>query len=142
MRWLSLVADQRDISTLRKAATRIEQEFGGIDIVFANAGVQEFRPLLKMDDSDWQITIENNLTGTANVIRAFGPYLVKWKRGRIIVTSPTQGRHGMKYGSTYSASKWGIIELMKSAALEFALYGITVNAIVPGLGEHGDRRNV
>jgi NAD(P)-dependent dehydrogenase (short-subunit alcohol dehydrogenase family) len=131
--WLGLILDQRDMEELRKAAARIEQEFGGTDIVFANAGVQGFKPLLEMDDSDWQIQIENNLTGTANVIRAFGPHLVKRRGGRIIVTSSTQGRHGMKYGSAYSASKWGIIGLMKSAALEFAPYGITVNALVPGL---------
>ena len=132
-RWLGIVLDQRDIQALREAATRVEQEFGGIDIVFANGGVQGFKPLLEMDDADWQIQIDNNLTGTANVIRAFGPYLVKRKRGRIIVTSSTQGRHGMKYGSAYSASKWGIIGLMKSAALEFAPHGVTVNALVPGL---------
>jgi NAD(P)-dependent dehydrogenase (short-subunit alcohol dehydrogenase family) len=131
--WLGLILDQRNMGELRKAAARIEQELGAIDIVFANAGVQGFKPLLEMDDSDWQIQIENNLTGTANVIRAFGPHLVKRRGGRIIVTSSTQGRHGMKYGSAYSASKWGIIGLMKSAALEFAPYGITVNALIPGL---------
>jgi NAD(P)-dependent dehydrogenase (short-subunit alcohol dehydrogenase family) len=133
VRWLGLVLDQREISALRKAAAQVEEEFGGIHIVFANAGVQGFKPLLEMDDADWQIQIDNNLTGTANVIRAFGPYLVKRKGGRIIVTSSTQGRHGMKNGSSYSASKWGIIGLMKSAALEFATYGVTVNAVVPGL---------
>ncbi len=49
------------------------------------------------------------------------------------MTSSTQGRHGTKYGAAYSASKWGIIGLMKSAALELGQYGITVNAVVPGL---------
>ena len=132
-RWLGLVLDQRDIQALRDAGERIEREFGGIDIVFANAGVQGFKPLLEMDDSDWEIQISNNLTGTANVIRAFAPHLVKRKGGRIIVTSSTQGRHGMKYGSAYSASKWGIIGLMKSAALEFSPHGVTVNALIPGL---------
>jgi NAD(P)-dependent dehydrogenase (short-subunit alcohol dehydrogenase family) len=53
--------------------------------------------------------------------------------GRIIVTASTQGRHGMKNGAAYAASKWGIIGLMKLAALELAPYGITVNALVPGL---------
>ena len=53
--------------------------------------------------------------------------------GRIIVTSSTQGQHGTKYGAAYSASKWGIIGLMKSAALELGPHGITVNAVVPGL---------
>jgi NAD(P)-dependent dehydrogenase (short-subunit alcohol dehydrogenase family) len=53
--------------------------------------------------------------------------------GRIIVTSSTQGRHGTKYGAAYSASKWGIIGLMKSAVLELGEHNITVNAVIPGL---------
>jgi NAD(P)-dependent dehydrogenase (short-subunit alcohol dehydrogenase family) len=59
--------------------------------------------------------------------------LVRNGGGRIIVTASTQGRHGTKYGAAYSASKWGIIGFMKSAALELGEYGITVNAVVPGL---------
>jgi len=86
-----------------------------------------------MEDEDWHTQIDVNLTGTANSIRAFAPYLVKRGSGRIIVSSSTQGRHGMKNGAAYSASKWGIIGLMKSAALEFGTHGITVNAVVPGL---------
>jgi NAD(P)-dependent dehydrogenase (short-subunit alcohol dehydrogenase family) len=86
-----------------------------------------------MDDADWQVQIDNNLTGTANVIRAFAPCLVRRGGGRLIVTSSTQGRHGTKYGAAYSASKWGIIGLMKSAALELAKHRITVNAVIPGL---------
>ena len=132
-KWLPLIVDQRDMPALRGAAARAEQEFGGIDILFANAGVQAFKSLLEMDDADWQVQIDNNLTGTANAIRAFGPSLVKRGSGRIIVTSSTQGRHGMKNGAAYSASKWGIIGLMKSAALEFAAHRVTVNAVVPGL---------
>ena len=100
---------------------QIEKEFGGIDIVFANAGVQEFKPLLEMEDVDWQTHIDVNLTGTANVIRAFAPFLRKRGGGRMIVTSSTQGKHGTKYGAAYSASKWGIIGLMKSAAVEFGV---------------------
>jgi NAD(P)-dependent dehydrogenase (short-subunit alcohol dehydrogenase family) len=51
----------------------------------------------------------------------------------MIVVSSTQGRHGTKFGAAYSASKWGIIGLMKSAAAELGVYGITVNAVIPGL---------
>lgn len=131
--WLEMILDQRDLPALRVAATQGEKEFGGIDILFANAGVQGFSSLLEMEDEDWQVTIDVNLTGTANAIRAFAPYLIKRGGGRIIVTSSTQGRHGTLNGSAYSASKWGIIGLMKSAALELAKYGITVNALVPGL---------
>jgi NAD(P)-dependent dehydrogenase (short-subunit alcohol dehydrogenase family) len=131
--WLDLQLDQRDLPALRTAASRIEKEFGGVDIVFANAGVQGFKPLLEMEDIDWQTHIDVNLTGTANVIRAFAPFLRKRGGGRIIVTSSTQGKHGTKYGAAYSASKWGLIGLMKSAAAELGSYGITVNAVIPGL---------
>ncbi len=132
-RWLGIKLDQRDLPALRAAALRGEQEFGGIDILFANAGIQSFHPLLDMEDPDWHITIDVNLTGTANAIRAIAPYIVKRGSGRIILTSSTQGQHGTKYGASYSASKWGIVGLMKSAALELAPYNVTVNALVPGL---------
>lgn len=132
-RWLSVTLDQRSLPALRDAATLVERQFGGIDILFANAGIQAFKPLLEMEDDDWHIQIDVNLTGTANAIRAFAPHLVKRGGGRIIVTSSTQGRHGTLNGAAYSASKWGIIGLMKSAALELGRYGITVNALIPGL---------
>ncbi len=132
-RFLKIIADQRDFDSLQKAALQAENEFGGIDILFANAGVQGFTPLLEMKNEDWHIQIDVNLTGTANAIRAFAPFIVNRGGGRIIVTSSTQGRHGMKNGAAYSASKWGIIGLMKSAALELGQYGITVNALIPGL---------
>jgi NAD(P)-dependent dehydrogenase (short-subunit alcohol dehydrogenase family) len=131
--WRKFVLDQRDLSALRAAATEIESAYGGIDILFANAGIQAFRPLLEMEDPDWHIQIDVNLTGTANAIRAFAPVMVRGGGGRIIVTSSTQGRHGTKFGAAYSASKWGIIGLMKSAALELGKHGITVNAVIPGL---------
>ena len=131
--WLAVTADQRDIGAVRQAAARIERELGGPDIVFANAGIQAFKPLVEMDDADWQDQIDVNLTGTANVIRVFAPLLVRRGRGRIIITSSTQGQHGMASGAAYSASKWGLIGLMKSAALELGPRGVTVNAVIPGL---------
>jgi NAD(P)-dependent dehydrogenase (short-subunit alcohol dehydrogenase family) len=133
VQWRSFVLDQRDLPALRTAAEKINAEFGRIDILFVNAGIQAFRPLLEMEDPDWHIQIDVNLTGTANAIRAFAPAMVKRRSGRIIVTTSTQGRHGMMNGSAYSASKWGIIGLMKSAALELGKYKITANALVPGL---------
>jgi NAD(P)-dependent dehydrogenase (short-subunit alcohol dehydrogenase family) len=132
-KWSEFVVDQRDIGALRSTVPQIEAELGGIDILFANAGIQAFRPLLEMEDPDWHIQIDVNLTDTANAIRTFAPALVRRGGGRIIVTSSTQGRHGTVYGAAYSASKWGIIGLMKSAALELGRYGITVNALIPGL---------
>lgn len=131
--WLEITLDQRDMGALRLAAEQVRSTVGGLDILFANAGIQAFKPLLEMEDADWHDQIENNLTGTANVLRAFAPLLVDRGGGSIIVTSSTQGRHGTKYGASYSASKWGIIGLMKSAALELGKHKIRVNAVIPGL---------
>ncbi|MBV8670708.1 MAG: mycofactocin-coupled SDR family oxidoreductase [Candidatus Eremiobacteraeota bacterium] len=132
-RWLGITADTRNLPALREAAARIEKEFGGIDILFANAGIQAFHPLLEMEDADWNITIDTNVTGTANTLRAFAPSIVKRGGGRIILTSSTQGQHGTLNASAYSTSKWAIIGLMKSAALELGHHKITVNALIPGL---------
>ncbi len=130
---LPIRADIRDIAALRAAADEMERSFGKIDIVVANAAIQRWMPLLQMQDSDWNDVIENNLNGTANTIRAFAPLMVPRKYGRIIVLSSMQGLHGTKDAASYSASKWGIIGLMKSAALELGQYDITVNALLPGL---------
>jgi NAD(P)-dependent dehydrogenase (short-subunit alcohol dehydrogenase family) len=132
-RWQEARLDQRDLAALRAAAEATRNAFGRLDILFANAGIQAFKPILDWGDADWQDTIDVNLTGTCNAIRAVAPLLVRQGGGRIIVTSSTQGRHGTKYGAAYSASKWGIIGLMKSAALELGEHRITVNAVIPGL---------
>ena len=128
-------ADIRDIGALRAIAAQTVKDFGKIDIVVANAAIQRWTNILDMQDSDWTDVIDNNLNGTANTIRAFAPHMVERKYGRIIVLSSMQGKHGTNGAASYSASKWGILGLMKSAAMEFGKYGITVNAILPGLVE-------
>ena len=67
-RWLGRTADQRDLSALRTAAETVEREWGGIDVVFANAGIQGFAPLLEMTDPDWHDQIDVNLTGVYNTV--------------------------------------------------------------------------
>ncbi|MGA4777062.1 SDR family NAD(P)-dependent oxidoreductase [Cellulosimicrobium sp. AB352] len=131
--WLPLVADQRDLAAVRAALGEVVERFGGLDVVFANAGIQGFASVLDMSDELWDDTIDVNLTGAANVLRVAAPLLVERGGGRIILTSSTQGQHGTLEGSAYSASKWGLIGLMKSAALDLGPHGITVNAVIPGL---------
>jgi NAD(P)-dependent dehydrogenase (short-subunit alcohol dehydrogenase family) len=126
-------ADTRDIGALRRVADKIAGDYGKIDIVVANAAIQRWKPLLEVEDADWRDVIDNNLNGTANTIRAFAPKMVEQKKGRIIVLSLMQGKHGTKDAASYSASKWSILGLMKSAAMELGQYNITVNAILPGL---------
>jgi NAD(P)-dependent dehydrogenase (short-subunit alcohol dehydrogenase family) len=129
----AIKADIRDIGVLRQIADQVEHEYGKIDIVVANAAIQGWKPLMEMDDMDWHDQIENNLKGTANTVRAFGPKMVARRSGRFILLASMQGREGIKGGASYSASKWGILGLMKSAALKLGQYNITVNAILPGL---------
>lgn len=131
--WLPIVLDQRDLRAVRAAFAQVVDRFGGVDVVFANAGIQGFASLLDMTDELWHDQIDVNLTGTANVLRAAAPHLVERGGGRIVVTSSTQGQHGTLDGSAYSASKWGLIGLVKSAALDLGPHGITVNAVIPGL---------
>jgi NAD(P)-dependent dehydrogenase (short-subunit alcohol dehydrogenase family) len=78
-------ADIRDIAALRTAGDQIEQQFGKIDIVVADAAIQRWKALLEMEDSDRRDVIDNNLNGTANTIRAFAPKMVARNKGRIIV---------------------------------------------------------
>ncbi|MGC1300823.1 MAG: SDR family NAD(P)-dependent oxidoreductase [Caulobacteraceae bacterium] len=132
-RWLEARLDQRDLGALKTAAEQARSAFGRLDILFANAGIQAFKPILDWEDADWRDQIDVNLTGACNAIRAVAPHLVNNGGGRIIVTSSTQGRHGTKYGAAYSASKWGLIGLVKSVALELGEHRITVNAVIPGL---------
>jgi NAD(P)-dependent dehydrogenase (short-subunit alcohol dehydrogenase family) len=132
----SMRLDIRDIDGLRKAADRIESTYGKIDIVVANAAIQRWKPLLDMQDAEWRDMIDNNLNGTANTVRAFAPKMVRRRHGRIIVLSSMQGKHGTKDASSYSASKWGILGLMKSAALELGEYNITVKRPDPGTGRY------
>lgn len=142
--WFPVTFDQRDKAAVRDGFDAIVDRFGGIDVVFANAGIQGFASLLEMSDDLWHDQLDINLTGTANVLRIAAPLLVERGGGRIIITSSTQGQHGTLDGSGYSASKWGLIGLMKSAALDLGQYGITVNAVIPGLIDtkltrHADR---
>jgi NAD(P)-dependent dehydrogenase (short-subunit alcohol dehydrogenase family) len=133
-KFMEVVGDIRDIAFLRQTADKVQEQFGHVDIVVANAATQHFKPLVEMEDWQWNGVIDNNLNGTANTIRAFAPKMIQQgKGGRIIVLSSMQGKHGSKNMSSYSASKWGIIGLMKSAALELGKYKITVNALIPGL---------
>ena len=128
--WRAETADICDMAALRGVAASLS---GGLDILVAVAGIQSFCALLDMTDADWADQIEVNLTGTANTLRAFVPEMRTQAHGRVIITGSTQGQHGMRNGSAYSASKWGLLGLMKSAALEFGQFGITVNAVIPGL---------
>jgi SDR family mycofactocin-dependent oxidoreductase len=140
-RYISVKADTRDISAIKSACERAQKEFGKIDILVADAGIQVYSSLAEMTDRQWKDVIDVNLTGTANTLRAVIPHMIPRNYGRIVVIASGQGRHGFKDGSAYSASKWGVIGLMKSAALELGQHQITVNTVEPGLVDTYMTRN-
>ncbi len=140
-RFIGVVADIRDSAAMKDAAGRMERELGKVDILVADAGIQVYASVAEMTDQQWKDVIDVNLTGTANTVRAVVPHMIPRKYGRIILVASGQGRHGMADGSAYSASKWGMIGLMKSAALELGKYEITVNTLEPGLVDTHMTRN-
>lgn len=140
-RFISLVADVRDIQAMRNASEKVEKEWGKVDILVPNAAIQNFKPFSEMSDADWYDIINVNLNGYANTARAFLGPMIRRKAGRLIFISSGQGRMGTKNAASYSASKWGVIGLMKSLALELGEHHITSNAVIPGIIDTALTRN-
>lgn len=112
----------------------INERWGRLDIVFANAGINGMlTPIENMEIEDWNRTVDINLTGTFITVKHAIPYL-KERGGSIIITSSINGnRVFSNFGmSAYSTSKAGQVAFMQMAALELAQYRIRVNAICPG----------
>lgn len=119
---------------VRSAAAR----FGGIDLVFANAGVSGgLASIFEQDEVDWAEILRVNLIGPALAIRHAAPIIKERGGGSIIVTASVAGLRSGAGGPAYSASKAGVISLVKTAAQQLSGSGVRVNAICPGLIETG-----
>lgn len=125
-----------DVSTLagaREAAAKCAELYGGIDILCANAGIFPSAKLEDMTEEQWDEVLDTNLKGTFNTVKACIPYLKKADGGRIVVTSSITGPiTGFPGWAHYGASKAGQLGFIKTAAIELAKYGITINAVMPG----------
>jgi SDR family mycofactocin-dependent oxidoreductase len=130
-RCLTLRADVRDADQLAHVVDATLTEFGHIDVLVANAGIASISTIATMSDEVWQTMLDINLTGVFKSMRAVIPHMVKRGQGRIVATSSIVGRQGSPNIAHYVAAKWGVIGLVKSAALELADKGITVNCVAP-----------
>jgi acetoacetyl-CoA reductase len=129
------IAVQADVSNPEQAAGLIDltiKQFGRIDLLVNNAGINVDRSLRHMSVEDWRCVIERDLSSQFYTIRAAINYFVDQHSGAIINMSSVAGLVGNFGQANYAASKAGILGLTKTAALELARYNVTVNAICAG----------
>ena len=132
-RSLRVECDVADASSVERVRDACLKEFGAVDIVVAAAGTTKRAPTLAMSDADWNTIIETNLNGTFRTCRAFGAAMVERRRGRIITIASLSAFVGLFEVAAYTASKAGVAGLTRALAVEWAPYGVTVNAIAPGV---------
>jgi NAD(P)-dependent dehydrogenase (short-subunit alcohol dehydrogenase family) len=119
----------------RSMVKQVADEFGRLDVLVNNAGITRDTSLKKMTDDHWEEVVRTNLHGYFYTISAAIPVMAEQKYGRIINISSMNGQIAAFGQANYSASKGGIIAFTKTAAIELAKSGITVNTVAPGFTE-------
>jgi NAD(P)-dependent dehydrogenase (short-subunit alcohol dehydrogenase family) len=127
---LAIPADAGDVTGQKKVADTIRDHFGGLDVVFINAGVGDFRPLEQWDEAGFDRSLAINLKGPFFLVQALLPLFAK---GASIVLNTSINAHiGMPYSSVYAATKAGLLSLARTLSGELLPRGIRVNAVSPG----------
>ena len=132
---MSLQANVSRPDEVKTAIASVAERFGRIDFLVNNAGITRDRTLVKMTQDDWEAVIDVNLHSIFNVTHEVLPFMLEQNYGRIVNVSSVVGQSGNFGQTNYAAAKAGIIGFTKSAALEVAKKGITVNCIAPGFTE-------
>ena len=128
---IGVEADVRDLKSQEAAVTETISKFGALDIVIANAGLGHFASIEDLTEKQWKDTIDTNLTGAFNSIKASVAELKKSK-GYYITISSLAGANFFAGGSAYNASKFGVTGFTQAVMLDLRQYGIKVSTIMPG----------
>ncbi len=134
-RFASLACDVSDATAVDAAFAEVEERFGPVEVLVANAGVTHDTLLLRMGDDAWSEVLDTNLTGTFRVTKRAAARMVRLRRGRIVVVSSVSAFLGAVGQVNYAASKAGLVGLARSLARELASRSVTVNVVAPGLVE-------
>ena len=128
---LPFAADVRDDEAVSAAVAAAADRLGRIDILFNNAGICAYGLAHEMTEDAWDAMLDINLKGAWIVARRVIPHMIARRSGVIINNSSVAGMRGMARLSHYAASKWGLVGLTKSWAIELAPHGIRVVSIHP-----------
>ena len=131
-RSLRVACDVSDRSSLEKLLKACVEAFGKVDILVNAAGVTKRAPTLDYKEEDWNRILETNLTGSLRACQVFGRHMIERRYGRIINIASMGSFVALFEVAAYSASKSALASLTQSLAIEWAKYGICVNAIAPG----------
>jgi NAD(P)-dependent dehydrogenase (short-subunit alcohol dehydrogenase family) len=132
-RSLAIASDVGDRASLEQVLEKTISALGGVDILVNCAGTTKRTPTLDLDEATWQKILDTNLTGTLRCCQIFGRHMVTRGHGRIINIASLTSFVAFYEVAAYGASKGGVASLTKSLAIEWARYGVTVNAIAPGV---------
>jgi NAD(P)-dependent dehydrogenase (short-subunit alcohol dehydrogenase family) len=124
--------DVRDPASIDVAVASVVERCGNVDVLVNNAGITRDRSLAKMSREEWDSVLETNLSSVFHLTARVLPHMVEAHYGRIVNISSVVGLHGNFGQANYAAAKAGIVGFTKTAALELASKGVTVNAIAPG----------
>jgi 3-oxoacyl-[acyl-carrier protein] reductase len=145
-RFLPVRCDVTDPAQVEAAFAAIEEQWGPVEVLVANAGITRDTLVLRMDEQAWQEVIETNLTGSFRVAKRAIAKMLRLHRGRIVFMSSMGAFVGLPGQANYAASKAGLVGMARALAREVASRSITVNVVAPGvvatdmLSELGDDR--
>ncbi|HEX5153848.1 MAG TPA: SDR family oxidoreductase [Parafilimonas sp.] len=128
---LALESDVSSAASEMKAVQKVIEHFGQLDVLIANAGVGHFASIENLTTAQWKETIDTNLTGVFNSVKASIDELKK-TTGYIITIASLAGINFFKDGAAYNASKFGLVGFSQAIMLDLRQYGIKVTTIMPG----------